>query len=150
MQEVKETFKFPKILAILFVVQFAFFIIYFLNNEEDRTLLLFSIVIFVIGVILAFAKFHLYIGNNGISYSLFPFTSKVIQWKDVKNCEINKISALDDFSGWGIRYSKKYGWGYIFDSSYALSVFNTNGRRITFSIKDKKAIEKIVKKNKLP
>lgn len=149
MQEIDETFNFPKFLSVLFIIQFVFFIIYSMNNKEDSSLLWFSVVILLIGLFLILAKFNLKISKNGINYSIFPFVNKGIKWKDVKNYEINKISALNDFAGWGIRYSKKYGWGYIFNSNYALTILTEDRKKVTFSIQhqDIEEIKNILTQN---
>ncbi len=146
MQEIKQTFKFPRILTIAFVIQFLVFILFcYKTNEVNNAWMLTSIFFFLIGAFLFF-KFHLKIDDSGIKYSFFPFVKKTIKWNNITNCEINKISALYDFGGWGIRYSIKYGWGYIFCSGDVLTVYKTNGKRITFSIKDKQEIEKWIEK----
>lgn len=38
--------------------------------------------------------------------------------------------------GWGIRYSKKYGLGFILDSEKAIYIELTSGKKIILSIKN--------------
>ena len=70
-------------------------------------------------------------------------------WKDVKKIELVKLSALSDFLGWGIRYSKKYGWGYITNSEDGLFIDKPNGKKITISVKDKDALESFLTINEI-
>lgn len=72
-----------------------------------------------------------------------------MSWEDVKKIELVKLSALSDFLGWGIRYSKKYGWGYITDSEYGLFIEKQNGKKVTISVKDKDTLESFLMENKL-
>ena len=93
-----------------------------------------------------FAKFNLEINESGINYSLFPFVKKRIEWNEINAYEINKISALGDFLGWGIRFSKKYGLSYIFNSDYGLTIVKQNGKKMTFSIKNQTEMGEWMKK----
>lgn len=69
-------------------------------------------------------------------YRLFPLINKSICWSEVKDIEVVKISAISDFLGWGIRFSKKFGWSYITNSEYGLFIRKNNGKKITLSIKN--------------
>jgi c-di-AMP phosphodiesterase-like protein len=135
-KEFKETTGFPMFIIVLFFVQFAFFIIYTINNKEDKSLIYFSIGILFLGILMLLTRLKIRITKNEIEYKMTPFIYKKILMKDINEIKIIKISALSDFSGWGIRYSKKYGWGYITNSDYGLFIEKNNGKKLTFSIKN--------------
>lgn len=139
----------PKFILVIFIVQFIVFLLYSFNNKEDKSLIYFSIGILLIGIFLAFTKLVLKINKNSIIYKFTPFTSNKMSWEDVKKIELVKLSALSDFLGWGIRYSKKYGWGYITDSEYGLFIEKQNGKKVTISVKDKDTLESFLTENKL-
>lgn len=66
-----------------------------------------------------------------------PFINKKLLWTDIEKYEIVKISPLNDFLGWGIRRSPKYGWSYILDTNYAIAIVKKDGKKLTLSIDDK-------------
>ena len=53
--------------------------------------------------------------KDNLEYQLFPIHIKPQKayWNEMENIKIVKIDAISDFLGWGLRYSRKYGWGYI-------------------------------------
>ena len=74
---------------------------------------------------------------------------KMLEWSSAQTIEIIKIDALSDFLGWGLRYSKKYGWGYILGNDYAIFVTLKNNKKYTFTIKDKDLIIAFLEKNNI-
>lgn len=146
--EFKEITRFPNFIIVLFLVQFIFFIIYTLNNKEDKSLIYFSIGILFLGIIMYLIRLNIKITKKEVLYQMTPFIRKKIQIKDIKELQIIKISALTDFSGWGIRYSKKYGWGYITNTDYGLFIEKNNGKKLTFSIKNKDELNEYLNKIK--
>ena len=86
-------------------------------------------------------------------YKLFPihFHYKEIHWNEISHVQIYKINARSDFFGWGSRYSRKYGWAYIFNSNDAiLLTLKKSNKKITITIKDKAEILKYLNDNKIP
>ena len=55
-----------------------------------------------------------------LKYKLIPFNSNLVKWTDVDRLEIKEAKPLRNFLGWGVRYSRKYGWGYISNCKYAI------------------------------
>ena len=143
----KEKTGLPKFILVLFIVQFVFFIFYTLSNSNDKSLMYFSIGIFLLGIFLAFVKLTVVVDKEIIKYKLFPFINKSIDWNEVKDIEIVKISALSNFLGWGIRFSKKYGWSYITNSEYGLFIKKNDGKKITLSIKNRDELEEFLEAN---
>ncbi|MHC5354954.1 hypothetical protein ACYSNX_12470 [Myroides sp. LJL115] len=149
MKSFNENTGMPKFILAIFIVQFIVFLLFSLNNKEDKSLIYFATGILLIGIFLAFTKLVLKINKNSIVYKFTPFTSNKISWEDVKTIELVKLSALSDFLGWGIRYSRKYGWGYITNSEYGLFIEKHNGKKVTISVKDKDKLELFLTQNKL-
>jgi hypothetical protein len=141
-KEFKEITRFPNFILALFLVQFIFFIIYTLNNKEDKSLIYFSVGILFLGILMFLTRLKIRLTKKEIEYKMTPFIYKKISVKDIKKIQLIRISALSDFTGWGIRYSKKYGWGYITNSDYALFIEKNNGKKLTFSIKNKDELSK--------
>lgn len=109
-----QTTKFPKILR--FLLFFTIIpILFFCLKENKIDWILFLILFFIILIISVFSC-KIAINNCELQYNLFPLIlNKTIKWDDVVKVELIRINALYDFFGWGLRYSIKYGWGYIFE-----------------------------------
>lgn len=84
-------------------------------------------------------------------YKLFPFhiNYKKIDWKDLDVIHFSNISALSDLLGWGLRYSKKFGWAYIFNSDDVILLQLKNGKKIAITIKNKSEIIEFLRANKI-
>lgn len=143
----KEETGLPKFILALFVIQFVFFIFYGLSKSDDKSIIYFSVGFFALGIFLAFVRLGVEINEERIKYKFFPFFNKSIDWNEIKDVEIVKISALSDFLGWGIRFSRKYGWSYITNSEYGLFIKKNNERRIILSIRNKDKLIKFFNKN---
>ena len=149
-KEYKETTGLPNFILILFVIQFLFFVIYTINNREDKSLIYYSIGTLILGALLFFIKLTIKINNQYFEYKMIPFVNRKILFKDIKAIKVIKISAISDYLGWGIRYSKKYGWGYITKSDFAIFIEKNNGKKLTFSIKDKDRLNQFLKNLSYP
>ena len=135
----KEATGLPQFIVILFFVQLIFFgALYY--KVGDLVLLIVFLVVFLIGVLMVFSKLKIDISKERIRYSYFPLTIKVkeISWVEVDEFEIIKVSALSDFLGWGIKYSKKYGWGYITNAKYGIRIKKKMEIRLFFQLTIKK------------
>jgi hypothetical protein len=89
--------------------------------------------------------------STDLKYSFFPFTivSKTIQWSDIDTIQIKNADALSNFFGWGVRYSKDYGWAYITNCEYAIYLTKKNKKRLVISIKDKEEVVDFFAKNNI-
>ena len=135
--------KFPKIIIFIFWIQFIFFGAYFYNKME-ASLLIFFIGLILLGVFLSSSYTKLKITESHIEYGLIPLKKNIIKWNNVQKYEILKISALSDFLGWGIRYSKKFGWCYIMRGDYVLCLTLYSGKKRTISIVNKEELERFL------
>jgi len=138
-----EKARFPKFLIIIYWIQFTFFSLYYFKKME-YSLLIFLIGLFLLGIFLSFSYTKLKISKGYIEFGLIPITKNIISWNDVKEFEIVKISAISDFLGWGIRYSKKYGWSYIMRGEYAICFTLNSGKKKTISLINHGKLRKIL------
>ncbi len=140
----QEKYKFPMFILIIYVVQYVLVTLYYLR--QDQMLLLYHIPAIIVGVLLFAFNAKLSVTDNGVlTYSFFYFFNKVYDLKTVKSCKFNKISALSDFMGWGIRYRKEYGWSYIFNSQNIMTIYSDDKRR-TFSVVDISGLKTVLTK----
>lgn len=138
--EIKEVSKMPSFILILFGIQFMFFLVFFFKTKSIDLGIFY--ILLPVTFILAFSKMTIIVTVTSFKYKLFPLhiNYKEIDWKEIKEIKISKIDALSDFAGWGLRYSRKYGWGYIFSSNDAILLTFRNNKKIAITIKDKTEI----------
>jgi hypothetical protein len=143
-----QTTKFPRILLFCFfltIIPILFFCLK--ENKIDWVLFL---ILFCIVLILNLFSCKIEISNYELKYNLFPLIfNKTIKWDDVVKVELIRLNALYDFLGWGLRYSIKYGWGYIFEGDYGLFISTKNGRKVVFSIRNIDELSTFLEKNQI-
>ena len=84
-----------------------------------------------------------------LKYKLIPFNSNLVKWTDVDRLEIKEAKPLRNFLGWGVRYSRKYGWGYISNCKYAIYLTTKNQKKVVISIKDKDRVIDFLRSNRI-
>lgn len=132
-----EILKFPSLLRILAIIQFVTILAIALKTNYSKTdiYIMSAISLFVL-FILIFAKLIIKIESEVIKYKCFPFmfTFKSINKSDIKNAYIGNSSDFSNVIGYGLRFSKKYGRGYIFGSDKAIFIELNNGKKIVLSV----------------
>ena len=127
----KESTKLPRFLLGLFLFQF--FLVLLLNEWENNEIIYFIIFNSLICILIFFSPFSVYIDKSTVSYS-FLFINKKISWNEIESIEI-KDEIMGDFPlGWGIKYSKKLGWAYVFGSKTGLFINLKNGKKRVLNI----------------
>ena len=71
--------------------------------------------------------------------SLLHLKPQTINWSEVESAKIVQVSALSDFFGWGIRWSRKYGWSYVFADGKMLSIKTKSGLKRSFTLGEDQA-----------
>ncbi|MDC8101452.1 hypothetical protein [Chryseobacterium rhizosphaerae] len=135
----KQSLKFPILLQYLSVIQFIVVLLICLKgNQSLNTIYFISILSLLVISILLFSKLTIIVTNDNIKYSFFPFSPffKTIKKNEIKKAYIGNLNDFYSIIGWGIRYSKKYGIGYILDSEKVIYIELTTGKKILLSIKD--------------
>lgn len=128
---------YPKILAFIFIFQFFVLGIISISKKDFSFIYWALFLILPIGILLYFGYLKVTLDDEGIHYSMPPFVNKKIYWADIEKYEIVEISPLNDFLGWGIRRSPKFGWSYILETNYAIAITKKNGKKLALSIDDK-------------
>ena len=148
--EIKETSKMPSFILILFGIQLIVFLFLFIKSKNSDLEIFY--ILLPVTLILSLSKMTVILNTKVFKYKLFPLhlNYKAFEWKEIKQIQISKIDALSDFAGWGLRYSKKYGWGYIFSSNDVILLTFKNDKKITITIKDKTEIINFLTEHKIP
>lgn len=148
--EIKEISRLPGFILLLFAVQIIVVLFLYFNRKETDLGVFY--VLFPVALILAVFKLTVLISVDSFKYKLFPFHFfyKKIAWEQIEMIQFSKIDALYDFLGWGLRYSGKYGWGYIFNSGDVILIRLKNGKKRAVTIKDRVSIIQFLTANNIP
>ncbi|AIM36900.1 hypothetical protein KO02_09505 [Sphingobacterium sp. ML3W] len=144
-----EKTRMPRTMLVILVFQFLLLMLLYIRDRENQSFMIIALIIGLLVFFLWFSSLSLKIDSEAIAYRFTPFISNRIPWHNIKYTEVIKLEALQDFAGWGIRHSKKYGWAYITDAEYGLFIERKDGKKMTIAIKDKDALEKCLKENML-
>ena len=140
-KEYNETARLPRFILVLLIMQFI--IVNTAKNFNDYYDI--SLIVLIVGAVLFSVKLKLKISSDGVKYSLIPFLNRKINAQEIQSIKLINVSAIEDFMGWGIRYSNKFGWGYIMHSGDAVVIKKKNGKKVTFSVKNPLELEKVLK-----
>lgn len=142
-----EASRFPRFILIILIFQFIVMTL-IMNKEGSFDMAVVYITVPLI-LLFTFSVFKLKLNKNNLEYSFFPFTfqPKKIVWDDIQQIQFIKADPLFDFGGWGIRLSKKYGVAYIMGNNDILFLTLKNGKKRSFSIKDKELLIRFFDEN---
>ncbi len=148
---IRENSKLPTFIFILYAVQLVIVSFYLLQKEPSLSSWYKIAPIIILGIVLMLFRLKVEFTSTGLKYSFFPFIllPKTIQWSDINTIQIKKADALSNFFGWGVRYSKDYGWGYITNCEYAIYVTKKDKKRLVISIKNKEEVVDFLAKNNI-
>ena len=143
-----EKLKLPILLQLLAFVQFVVVLLISIkSNYSKNDIFVMSIISIIVLLILIFSKLTIKINGNSLQYSCIPFSPsyKTINKSDIKTAYIGSSSNFSNIIGYGLRYSRKYGKGYMFDSNNALYIELTSGKKIVFTIIDPSNYSEFIK-----
>ena len=115
---------FLKFLSVLFIFQFIIFIIFSLVNE-DPSLVYWSVLQVVLGIVLIFSNLTIEDNEQSINYKFSFLPKKKILIKDIENFEFTNTS---QFLRVGINFSKKYGISLMTDTVTAVCITRKIGK----------------------
>ena len=150
MSHFNEVSRLPAVILVLFVLNFLIFgAIYWYRSSP--AMLGVAALVFLVGLLLVVVKLSVSITPEGINYKLAPFHFNLRHWdwEQVQKAELLKISALADFGGWGLRYSKTHGWGYITQGDWGLKVKTSDGQKFVVSINRPEELRRFLKEHHL-
>jgi len=86
--------------------------------------------------IMVVSKLRLSISSTGVSFNYRPFINKQITytWDQIQSVLLLRIDPLTEFNGWGKRYSKQYGKGYLTKGDHVIHLVLKDGNKITLSV----------------
>lgn len=145
----QEKSDFPKAFAILLIFQAIVGSFILLKDHESP----FIIIVITIPLTLLFlcSALKLNLNPQYFEYYFFPFMlkPKKIRWDEVKEIQLVHTDPISDFGGWGIRLSRKYGKAFITGGQEIIFLKLKNGKKRSFSIKNKEKLEAFLKENNI-
>lgn len=144
----KENTHLPALMFIFYVASIVMIGTYLWEQAmpcAESCLIIASLVL--LGLFLASVRLTVLLNPTALQYRMRPFhwKKKQIPWDSIKTIKIKKVTALTDFGGWGVRYTRKYGWAYMTGSDYAIYIVKKNDKKLALAIKDKKAVADFLK-----
>ena len=143
-----EKLKLPLLLRLLAVIQFiVVLLISIKSNYPKNDIYIMSVISIIVLLILIFSNLTIKISDNSLQYSSIPFspTYMTINKSDVNIAYIGSSSNYSNIIGYGLRFSKKYGKGYMFDSNNALYIELKSGKKIVLTIIDPSNYSEFIK-----
>ena len=63
----------------------------------------------LVAIFFLFIKLKTRVDEIGIHYQFYPFhfSCKLISWNSISKCYIRNYNAISEYSGWGLKFSKK-------------------------------------------
>lgn len=118
-----------------------FFLIKGILNRDTTDIILLSIFLlihFLILIAMMVNQLLLSITKTGISFSYRPFLNKQITytWDQLQSVQLLRIDPLKEFNGWGKKYSKRYGKGFLTKGDQVIHLVLRDGSKITLSVLD--------------
>jgi hypothetical protein len=108
---------------------------------SDSGLIIATIISFGLLLLFLFSKLTTKIDQKEIRIQFFPFTNKVVEWKDVKSAEVIKYG----FVGYGIRLFTKYGTVYNTKGNKGLALELKNGKKLLVGTQKIEEMKEVVR-----
>lgn len=118
-----------------------FLLIKGIANRDTTDIVLLSIFLLIhvlVLTVMAVNQLQLSITETGISFSYRAFLNKQITYTrdQIQSVQLLRIDPLTAFSGWGKKYSKQYGKGYLTKGDHVIHLMLKDGDNITLSVLD--------------
>lgn len=110
------------------------------NPAPDFLLVVFMLIPLLLLLLLATARLHYRIDDDGIHYRYFPFHLKEhhIAWSEVEELYVRKYKAIPEFGGWGMRFNfgGNKAYNVIGDRSMGLEILRRDKKKVLFSTRN--------------
>lgn len=117
------------------------------NPMSNTGLILVGLLVLVIVLLFLFLRLETNINKERIELKFFPFTSKTIQWKDIKSAEVLKYGFV---GGWGLRIGTKYGTVYNMSGDKGLALELLNGKKLVIGTQKVDELKSVVNQLSVP
>lgn len=118
-----------------------FFLIKGILNRDITDIALLSIFLLIhllILIVMVVNQLQLFITETGISFTYRPLVNMQItyRWDQIQSVQLLRIDPLKEFNGWGKKYSKQYGKGYLTKGNHVIHLILKDGNKITLTLLD--------------
>lgn len=117
------------------------------GNKNTIAFIISLIATFIFFIWFITIKLETIINENGIfvNYIGMPFCKRSIKWEEIKEISIIKYSPLNDYGGWGVRYSSTgNGWCYNVSGDDGIKIIYTTEKPFLIGTQQKEEVEKII------
>lgn len=67
---------------------------------------------------------------DGLLVRFPPFHRRLIPLQEVQSCEVREYSAIKEYGGWGVHYSRQHGTAYNVSGNLGVQLILKNGKRV--------------------
>ncbi len=113
------------------------------NPMSNTGLILTALLVLAIVLLFLSLRLETKINKEHVHFRLFPFTNKIIHWKDIKSAEVQKYGFV---GGWGLRIGTKYGTVYNMSGDMGLILELVNGKKLVIGTQKAEELKLIVSK----
>lgn len=98
----------------------------------DSVLIGINIMVFILILLLFVTNLRTSITNNYICFRLFPLQLKrrVIHWPRVLHVQMVKYNGVNEYWGYGIKFSPGRGWSYALSGNYGIRITLRGGEKL--------------------
>jgi hypothetical protein len=129
------------------VKQFVFGVPFGDNPMSNIGLILVALLVVAIVLLFLFLRLETKINKEFIQIRFFPFTSKTIQWEDIKSAEVLQYGFV---GGWGLRIGTKYGTVYNMSGDKGLALELNSGKKILIGSQRLDELKKVISQIEIP
>lgn len=105
-----------------------------------------SAVFFLFAILFWFARLRTLIDQTGIyvTFNPFLFRNKHWTWGEIKRAYIREYKPLQEYGGWGLRYTLRNGRAYNIKGKTGLQLELNNGKKILIGTQQKEEMTKVL------
>ncbi len=110
------------------------------------------IILFSAPVLLLFysIKLKTLIDEKGIHYRFIPFhfSQKTILWSDMKICHVRQYSPIQEYGGWGYRFTFRNGRAYNIRGNKGIQIELATGKKILIGTQEATVVQQLIDRYK--
>ena len=114
---------------------------------SDNVFIAINLLILAINLLLNSLKLKTQIEDGGISIKYTPYHLKerILLWHDIIEIRFVKYDGFKEYSGYGLRYSRKMGWCYTISGNFGIRLYLRNGKTILIGTHKSVDIQNVIR-----
>jgi hypothetical protein len=146
----------PIIVALIFFLVLAVRQVYWdepMGSNPAPDWMLGLILLLQLGILALFwyARLETEIDERGVTVRFFPFLWKprFFAREDILDIQVRKYKPLQEYGGWGLRYSLRSGRAYNVSGNNGIQIVLKNGKRVLIGTQDPEEVKRVIENLKI-